>query len=210
MNSHHVQTKANNFNLYYIIMEEIINKAREYALLEISRHGSPKLEHFELSYEKWQNLAKIFNADPQIVALGCILMDLKIGECVSEWKIQEHVQRSSIASQDFLKQFDLDKEIFDKIIACVESHHGTEKYFCKEAEICANADCYRFLHPRWIFSAIILFGGRSSSTDKVLIEVEKKIDEKYAVLSLDICKQQLDLYYQSFKKFILESKNWHN
>ncbi len=75
-------------------------------------------------------------------------MDLKIGQCIKEGKVAEHVQRSSEAAQEFLQPFDIDKDTFDKVISCVESHHGVNNYFCKEAEICANADCYRFLHPR--------------------------------------------------------------
>lgn len=84
-------------------------------------------------------------------------MDLKIGQCLKEGKLSEHVQRSSQSAQEFLKPFKIDKDMLDKIVSCIESHHGVDQYFCKEAEICANADCYRFLHPRGILAAFILW-----------------------------------------------------
>jgi len=44
------------------MMEEIIKKAREYALDEIDKFGTPKIEHFELSFEKGLLLAEKFEA----------------------------------------------------------------------------------------------------------------------------------------------------
>jgi hypothetical protein len=93
-----------------------------------------------------------------------------------------------------------------KIIACIEQHHGTADYFFLEAEICANADCYRFLHPRGILSAFILFGRRDESTDNILTQVEKKMDEKFSILSLPICQEELTPYYNQFKKLIAEAR----
>lgn len=184
----------------------IIQQAKKYALKEIALYGSPKIEHFFLSNEKWQELAEKLWAEKNIILLWTILMDLKIGQCIKEGKLSEHVQRSSEAAQEFLKQFDIDKDTLEKIISCIESHHWVNQYFCKEAEICANADCYRFIHPRGIFAAVVLFGWRDGNVDNVLLQVEAKIDEKYNVLSLDICKHELEPYYQEFKKLITQSK----
>ncbi len=87
-------------------MKEIIEKAKEYALKEIELNGTPILEHFELSNKKGQELAEKLNADKDIVMLGTILMDLKLGECLKEGKLDEHIDRSSEASKEFLNQFD--------------------------------------------------------------------------------------------------------
>ena len=135
-----------------------------------------------------------------------MLMDLKIGECLQEGKLDEHVMRSAQVAKEFLQQFDLGHDILQKIIACIESHHGKEKYSSLEAEICANADCYRFLHPRGFLAGVILFGGEESNLDAVLALTDSKLDEKYSTLSLDICKQELEPYYEEFKKLIAKSK----
>ena len=80
-------------------------------------------------------------------------------------------------------------------------------YICIEAEICANADCYRFLHPRGILTGANLFFNRFNDLDKALENTEKKMDEKYNIMSLDIVKEELEEYYQQFKRLIEIAKN---
>jgi len=187
-------------------MHNIIIKARELASEEINKFGVPKLEHFILANEKGQELADKLKADKDIVLLGTILMDFKIGQCMKEGRLAEHVKASSAAAQEFLKQFNLDSEAFKKIVACIESHHGAKEYYCLEAEICANADCYRFLSPEGFFQGLMVFGNRYGNLDDALINLEGKVDEKYKVLSLDICKQELEDYYYDFKRLIKNAK----
>ena len=184
-------------------MDEIIEKAREYALKEISLYGTPITESFVLANEKGQFLAEKLSADKDVVMLGTMFMDLKIGECIKEGKVSEHVERSSKAARRFLEQFDLEKEKIEKIINCIEAHHSG-KYTCKEAEICANADCYKFLHPRGMFSALVLWGGREQNVDNIILKAKEKIEEKHKILSLEICKEELEPHYLNFKK-LLES-----
>lgn len=187
------------------INKEIIEKAKAYALEEMEKYGTPKKEHFDLSNEKGQKLAKKLKADKDIVMLGTILMDLKLGECLKENNVSEHVERSSAVSREFLEKFDLDNATVEKIINCIEAHHGKKEFICKEAEICANADCYRFLSPRGIFAGLILFGNRDDSVDVCLKKVEEKMNEKWNILTLDICKKETQKDYNSFKKLIDKS-----
>lgn len=164
------------------------------------------MEHFVLANEKGQELAMSLKADRDVVLLGTILMDLKIGQCQKENRLSEHVKESSMAAQVFLRQFDLDAEILKKIVSCIESHHGADNYYCLEAEICANADCYRFLSPEGFFYGLLIFGNRHPSLNDALSHLENKVEEKYKILSLDICKQELDGYYHDFKKLIGKAK----
>ncbi len=183
-------------------MKNIILEAKELAVKEIEKYGVPKMGHFILANDKGQELAEKLGADKDIVLLGTILMDLKIGECMKEGKLSEHVRESSSAAQEFLKQFSLEEEIFNKIISCIESHHGVEKYSCLEAEVCANSDCYRFLSSEGFFHGLLIFGNRYPDLKEALGYLEKKVDEKYNILSLDICKQELEENYQVFKRLI--------
>jgi len=138
--------------------------------------------------------------------LGTILMDLKIGQCMREGRLSEHVRESSLVSREFLKQFNLDSETFDKVISCIESHHGVEKYSCLEAEICANADCYRFLSPTGFLNGLMIFSGRGLSFNDCLLQLENKMEEKHKILSLDVSIQELENYYVNFKKLIIDAK----
>ena len=184
------------------MMNTLIDKAKLLALKEIDENGSPALEHFEISNKKGQELAEKFDVDKDIVMLGTILMDLKLGECIKEGKVKEHVERSTEAAAIFLDKMNVDEELSKKIINCVEAHHGTKEYICKEAEICANADCYRFIHPNGVFAYFVVLGKRFDNVTAALEQIEAKMEEKWNVLSLDFCKKELKPYYDEFKALI--------
>ncbi len=185
---------------------DIIQEARKYALVEIEKYGLPNLLHFEISEKKALELAEKLKADKKIVQIGVYLMDLKLGQAKKENKLSEHVKMSVEASKEFLKKFDLDKDAEEKIINCVEAHHAQIPFKCVEAEICANADCYRFIHPKGFFVFLTILGKRYSDFSDSLEMAEKKLDEKHNILSLDICKKELGDYYKIFKQFIKEAR----
>ena len=127
-----------------------------------------------------------------IVRIGISLMDIKLGQAFSEKRIAEHVHMSVQAASDFLNRYELSSSQRDSIINCVAAHHGDVSFSCREAEICANADCYRFIHPTGFFGAFVTMGKRTDDFAAVLTQVEAKLDEKYKILSLDICKNELE------------------
>ena len=186
---------------------DLIKESKEYALSEIEKYGAPILVHFNLSERKAIELAKKLNADETIIKVGMALMDLKLGQALKEKRLPEHVSMSVESSKIFLKKFNLDNETENKIINCIEAHHKHVDFNCIEAEICANADCYRFIHPRGFFAYLTLLGKRYDNFDDCLIQAEMKINEKQNILSLDICKEELDKYYKTLKIFITDSKN---
>lgn len=185
---------------------DIVQEARKYAVSEIEKHGLPNIVHFELSEKKALKLAEKLNANKMIVHVGVCLMDLKLGQAFKENRLTEHVKMSVEATKEFLNRFDIDDNSKEKIINCVEAHHGGP-YKCTEAEICANADCYRFIYPKGFFVYLTVLGRRFKDFLEALNAAEKKMDEKYDVLSLDICKNDLKKYYQTLKDFIKDSKN---
>lgn len=188
------------------MMQEIIRKAREWAISEIRRTNTPILELFELSHKKGIELARAFDAQADIVAIGTLLMDIQLGEAKLQGKLSEHTSMGTQAVKNFLGQFNISSEIKEKIINCVEAHHATLPFTCKEAEICANADCYRFIHPHGVF---IYFGNLSAAekdTVTNLTQLEYKMDEKWGIISLDICRHELEPYYKMFKQLIADSK----
>jgi len=185
---------------------ELIEKSKEYALSEMDKYGSPDSLLFEISLNKALELAEKLNADKNIVEVGACLMDLKLGQALSEDKPAEHVKMSSDATKEFLKQFDINEETKDKIINCVEAHHKQIPFSCIEAEICANSDCYRFVHPKGFLRFINSRGKNSDDFDTALDFAEKKFNEKLGILSLDICKEELKESIECIKKIIEEAR----
>jgi len=186
-------------------MKEIIKKAREYALAEIEKYGTPYIEHFYLSEEKGQMLAEALKADKDIVKLGTYFMDLKIGQAWKENRLDDHIAMSIEAAKEFFEQFTISDDVKNKVLHCIEAHHATVPFKTIEAEVCANADCYRFLHPRGFLGYFMLSGSRKMTFEQALEMSEKKLDEKWGIVSLDICKKELEPYYKILKQLISDS-----
>ena len=184
----------------------ITQEAKDLALKEIKKFGIPNLIHFEISEKKVIELCDKLNADKTIALTGYYLMDLKLGEAFKLNKVENHIKMSLDVAKRFLNKFNLDEETKKRIINCIEAHHGSAPFICKEAEICANADAYRFLHPKG-FLATLAFMRKDLGFEKTLNLLNQKINEKYKILSIDICKEELTGYYHQLKELIKSALN---
>ncbi len=187
-------------------MTEIAAMAEQYARNEIKQHNVPEMMHYEISLEKGIWLAQRLGADLEIVKIGISFMDLKLGQAFKENRIPDHVKMSIESAKQFLAQHNVDPVAQSNIINCIEAHHGNLPFETLEAEICANADCYRFLHPKGIFFYFTVLGRRLGNFKDALTQVENKMDEKYKIVSLQIVKDELFPVYDSMKKYFQWSK----
>jgi len=187
-------------------MIKIIEATRKFAYEEFKKYYPNDLEFSFLQNEYGIQLAKSLNADTKIVEIGCFLMDIKIGQAVQEKRISEHVKMSSDATKEFLKQFKMEEEIKEKIINCVEAHHKQVPFICKEAEICANSDGYKFLYPRGVLLYHKMLVKRDLSFDEVLNQLIKKMDDKWALLTLNETREDVKESYKTFKKMFEEAR----
>ena len=187
---------------------DIVQETKKFAEEEMEKYGMPSQIHFEISEKKARELSEKLGVDKAITSVGVYLMDVKLGQAVSEGKLSEHVKMSVEAANKFLEKFDIDKKTKEKIVNCVEAHHGQVPFICKEAEICANTDCYRFIHPKGVFAFLLMLGKRNLKFDQALNYVEAKLDEKYKILSLNICKKELEGYYRQFKELIKSAREF--
>ena len=129
-------------------------------------------------------------------------MDLKLGEAFKNGIQKEHVKMSSEAAKVFLSDYDLDKNEKEILINSVEAHHGSISYNSIEAEICANADCYRFVHPKGVFYYFTTLSKRYSDFDSVINQIETKLNEKINIVSIPIVKEELFDYYNTLIDYI--------
>ncbi len=155
-------------------------------------------QHIHIAYQKGEELCHIYHANSFIVLVGLYLMDVKLNEARKTGDRSKHVAMASSFAKEFLKNYHITEDEVQQIIHCIEAHHGTIPFLSKEAEICANADCYRFIHPLGVFS---YFGFLSQKLDLVEDRIKKvclKMEEKYQIISLDAVKEELDAYYSKF------------
>lgn len=112
----------------------------------------PASRHLDLSLIAGEKLAKIYNVDTTIVKIGIYLMDVKLSEAMKNNVASNHTKMAVEFAKEYLKKYDLTIEEYNILINSIEAHHGKVPFNTIEAEICANADCYRFIHPDGVFT----------------------------------------------------------
>lgn len=186
-------------------LDKIVLESDKLARKEIERYSLPALIHYELSYKKALDIAKILKTNISSVQIGVALMDLKLGEAFKKGILAEHVTMSLEASKDFL-QNKIDDKTLGVILNCIEAHHGKVPYKYIEAEICANADCYRFIHPTGVFFYLSNLGKRGLTPIQIFNQAETKLDEKWNIISLEYVKNDLESHYSNFKRLLSIAK----
>lgn len=187
--------------------QSLANEIDAIARKEIETYGLPTQRHYNLSLEKGLELAKKLNADVNLVKAGIALMDIKLGQAAKEGHQPQHVKYCVEFSEQLLKDLGIKDPYYSILINCVAAHHGAIPFTSLEAEIVANADCYRFIHPRGVMSFHATVIKRGNDHDAALKAVETKLDEKYGILSLDAAKSELVPYYEMFKKILMAARD---
>jgi hypothetical protein len=189
-----------------MLPDQIVQESIKYAESETERFGLPTKLHLDISLQKGREIANALGADQSIVVVGVCMMDIKLGEAFKLNRQPEHVKMSVNAAREFLSKFNIDQESIRKILNSVEAHHGAVPFDSIEAEIVANADCYRFIHPLGVFHYIGTLTKRNLSIEQVIAGAESKLNEKRQILSLDYCKAELEPFYESFKQLFSAGK----
>lgn len=186
-------------------LENLVKESREFCLSEI-REFNPDIEiFFDFLIKKCNELADYYDADKEIIQIGLYLMD-SMGPRLAKQNMREkHVEAGIEKTKELLKKYDIAQATKDKIINCVAAHHREEEFLSIEAEICANIDCYNFIHPRGVFAYCLILKNRyGQDLDKILEQIEYKLNEKYNIISLNKVKEELEPFYKQFS-YMLES-----
>lgn len=188
-------------------MQDLIKKCDDFNKSEIQKYNPDMKFLYELSLDMGIKLAEIYKADVNIVKIAIAMMDSKLPEASYLKTPKKHIEMSSNATKEILSDIDfLNEDIKENILKCVEEHHGTIKYFSIESEVVANADCYKFVHPKGFLYYSSMLGRRFHNFNKELEQLDFKLNEKHNTISLDIVKEELEPYYQFLQKSINEAK----
>ncbi len=175
--------------------QQLIGDVKKLAMEKVS---SPKFLEFAL--QKGKELADYYNANYDIVCIGLCLMDIKLKEALALNKQPEHIKMSVEFACEFLNNYDISDKEKEDIINCIEAHHGKVPFQCIEAEICANTDCYIFIHPIGVFTYMELLIKRGKSLNEQILQLRSKMEEKHGIISLGKVRDELEVSYQMFKK----------
>jgi hypothetical protein len=185
-------------------MKSLIRKAEELAYAEMKATGMPLKQHIDLARNKSIELAEQLGANKAVVEVGAFLMDCVIGQAINEGKLSEHVQMCLDKGDELINEADISDEDKENIRHCISEHHGVSEFHSLESEICCNVDCYRFISVPG-FMCAVRFLPDMPFEDLVTL-LTKKVHEKWALVSLDECKKELEPQYQTILK-LLESLN---
>lgn len=176
--------------------EQLVNDAFELANETIPT----STKHIYVAFDMGDELAEHYNADKDIVKIGLYLMDIKLKEARKTGRKSEHDLMAVEYAKEFLKEYDLTKEEYEKIINCIEAHHRKVPFNSIEAEICANADCYRFIHPMGVFAYEEVLATKLTDINEIVAKLQAKLEEKHEIISLEKVSDDLEEYYQIFSK----------
>ncbi len=181
-------------------MKKLIKAAHKFAYEEQEKTNMPIKKHMKLATEVGLNLAKKLNANAEIVEIGTLMMDCLIGKAIKEGRLNEHIQMSYDRTEKFLNSYSLKESLKENILYCIKEHHGVEKFHSIESEICCNADCYRFVSIKG-FTYTIRYIREMEFSDLTEL-LDRKVEEKWNALSLEICKEELEPQYNIIKQFL--------
>lgn len=159
----------------------------------------PITQHVYLTRDKGMELAEKLNGNKYIVEIGTYLMDCEIGKAIKEGRIQDHIQLSFQKAKELFDKYpELDSDIRTNLEQCILQHHGVLKFHSIEAEICCNADCYRFASLKGVALALRYF--RDYEFLSLITLLSSKLEEKHSLMSLSICKAELEPQYPLIKE----------
>lgn len=186
-------------------MERLLKELRQFAYSEVERTGMPIKMHVDLATTKGIELANKLDANFEIVEAGTLMMDCVLGDAIKEGRIKDHVQMCYQKTKEMLSGFDnISHKDKENILQCVLQHHGSDKFYSTESEICCNADCYRFASIRGFTISVRYL--RDMTFEEMVKLISNKVDEKWNALTLDICKQEIEPQYEVIQKILSQIK----
>ena len=186
-------------------IDQITNDLDQELIAEINKHGIPTLEDYNDITNIALRIAKELNADLDIVKLGSKLIHAKIGEAIAQKKWTEHTNMALGFAMELFKKYPLNENIKNKVFICIREHRD-KTFSCKEAEICANANCYKYLLPRKILKMFYNFRSQGYNFEEILFLAEEKVEQKWNFLTLEVCKKELEQNYKKIKQFLESAK----
>jgi hypothetical protein len=124
-----------------------------------------------------------------------------LGYAQSQGKLAEHAVMGAEKATELMDQFrNISDEVQRNVLACIREHHGVPRFSILEAEICCNADCYRFASVEGFVGGV--HNSRKMEVPALVALYSAKADEKWSALSLDFCKEELRPQYAAIKKLV--------
>lgn len=188
-------------------MDSLVKAAQSLAFSEVERTGMPIKQHVDLAYAVGTRLAQQLGANINIVQVGTLLMDCRIGQALKENRLGDHVQMSLDKTNELLSDSNIADEDKENIRHCVQEHHGVGKFYSLESEICANSDCYRFVSIEGFAYAMRYL--RDMPFPDLVKLLRNKVEEKWGIITIESVQTELKPQYATISNMldVLDARN---
>ncbi|MBO5141668.1 MAG: HD domain-containing protein [Clostridia bacterium] len=159
-------------------------------------------EHIKLVYEESLNLAKKYDADIEIVALGALLHDIALICRVGERK--DHHINGKILANEILEKYNYPTQKKEKVLNCVYNHRSSKNAQTIEELCVADADILaHFDNIPMLFNSA--FNRNNLNLNEVRMWLKECFEKDYEDLS-DKTKEIFKDRYKMICEIVLNEK----
>jgi len=173
--------------------DEIISKARQFALEHSENDDIHGFKHIERVFNTCIKIGKKLNANLQVLKISALLHDIgRINEKTDSLK-RNHAEISAEKAMTFLlkNQFPYSKNDFNNIIHSIKAHSFSNEIIptTLEAKILSDSDKLDALGAIGIYRTIGYTIRNNGNIDKVIEHLEEKIMKLKEQMILDISRK---------------------
>ncbi len=151
------------------------------------KNGAPVWELTETAVAKGRELAEKYGVDEVTVVVALYLAHICFDKVVGGKVQKNHPDLSANMAEGYLSDWGCPAEQKQNILAAIRDHHKPGKPATLVAEVMKNAECYKFI--TWdklkLYYDDLL--SRGYSREQSIKLVQRKFDQKKAVLTFPEC-----------------------
>lgn len=179
-------------NYIELIEKEVKEKIEEYKLNAEDNYDFWN-EHIKYVYEESMRLAKIYNADIEIVSLGALLHDIALIFKVGDRK--DHHINGKVLANEILDKYSYPKDKKEKVLGCVYNHRSSKNATNIEELCVADADI--LAHFR---NVPMLFNSAFNRNNVSLNEVRQWMQEAFEKDYNDLSDKAKEIFKEEYKQ----------
>ena len=185
-------------NYIKVIEKEVKEKTEEYKFNSKDNYDFWN-EHIKYVYEDSIKLAKMYNADMEIVGLGALLHDVALILNIGDRK--EHHINGKILADEILSKYSYPEDRKKKVLECVYNHRSSKNSTTIEELCVADADILaHFRNIPMLFN--LAFVRNKVDLNEVRVWIKKAFEKDYNDLS-DRTKENFKDEYKQVCKIVL-------
>lgn len=178
-------------NIINLIEKEVKELIDDY-IITSADHYDFWNEHIKYVYEEAIKLAKLYNADIEIVSLGALLHDIALITKVGDRK--EHHINGKIIADEILTKYSYPNDKKEKVLNCVYNHRSSKNATNIEELCVCDADILAHFD-----NIPMLFNSAFNRNNIVLKDVRNWIDECFEKDYNDLSEKTKEIFKDKYK-----------